>query len=806
MPSTRPEEMGPKRLLKTAVRDLVSRVLRAGDLAFAFSGPSRAAAAIRAHQRIQNSRPAGYIPEHTVFTDCETEQFLLRIGGRIDGIDPSSDPPLIEEIKTTTGDLAEAAEAENPLHWGQLKVYAYLYAAEHRLARVCTRLTYVHLENGKTREVERVFSFDALRTFFDDLIGRYSTWAATVADFRQTRDASITALAFPYAEYREGQRGMAVAVYRAIRDRSHLLVQAATGIGKTMAALFPAVKAIGEGLSDKVFYLTARTTARTAAEAAAAALARRGLRLKSLTLTAKDKICFHPEAGCQPDACPYARGHYDRINAAVEEAFSMDDLTRARVEAVAEAHRVCPFELSLELALWADLIICDYNYAFDPRVYLRRFFEEENEDYTFLVDEAHNLVDRSREMFSAALTKKPFLDVRRQLKTALPAVHRSMGDINTWMLAAKKTGRDSTTEEDGRTWTDVDAPESLLPLLRRFVAQAERWLAKNLSTDFREPLLEQYFSAGAFLRVAERYDRRYITLYRTDGREFSVRLFCVDPSGNMAEALRRCRSAVFFSATLTPVEYFREIFGCDESAGTMALPSPFPRENLGLFVYHRASTYYRDRSATAPKIARAVQALVAEKTGNYILYFPSYVYLQQVLSAFGPERPDLEILVQQPVMTEDEREAFLARFSAANTKTLVGFAVMGGIFGEGIDLAGERLSGAAVVGVGLPGICPEREIIRRYYAETNGRGFEYAYQYPGINRVMQAAGRVIRSSADRGAVLLIDTRFAAPRYRSLFPKHWQPKPVGKVRDLKAGLQSFWISTAARPEDLSPPRT
>ncbi len=796
MTASIPSETAPAGgFLKIGVRDLVSRVLRSGDLAFAFSGPSRAAAAIRAHQRIQARRPEGYIAEYPVSLDRETGRFLLRIGGRIDGVDPTASPPLVEEIKTTAGDLAAAAEAENPLHWGQLKAYAYLYATEHRLGAVCARLTYVQLESGKTRRIEQHLSYEALCAFFEDLIGRYAAWAAAVVEFRQLRDRSIDALSFPHAAYRPGQREMAVSVYRTIRDRGHLLVQAATGIGKTMAALFPAVKAMGEGLTGKIFYLTARTTARGAAEAAAALMAGCGLRLKVLTLTAKDKVCFSPEAGCRPEACPYARGHYDRINAAVDRAFSLDALPRTAVEAVAEQFRVCPFELSLELSMWADLIVCDYNYAFDPRVYLRRFFDEEHGDYTFLVDEAHNLVDRSREMFSAEIRKQPFLDVRRQLKTDLPQVFKSMGRINSWMLRAKKAGSEKRTDEGEDVWTDPDLPESLLPLLRRFVAGAERWLARNLAAGYREPLLELYFAAGAFLKAAERFDDRYTTLYRLAGKDLCARLFCVDPAGDMARALSRCRAAVFFSATLAPMDYFREIFGCPESAGTLAIGSPFPEERLGLFVFDRASTYFRDRAATAPKVARAAAALVTERPGNYLIFFPSYAYLKQVLALFADENPQVEVLVQTPAMSEVEREAFLARFSADNAETLVGFAVMGGIFGEGIDLAGERLSGAAVVGVGLPGICPERDVIRRYYAKINGRGFEYAYQYPGINRVMQAAGRVIRSTADRGAVLLIDSRFSSPRYRALFPAHWRPATAGSIRDLKSGLKRFWSAAA-----------
>ncbi len=787
-----------KPVLTIAVRDLVAHVLRSGDLSFSFSGPARTAEAIRAHQRIQQRRPAGYLAEQAVSHDTDSARFILRVGGRIDGVFPAAAPPLVEEIKTTTGELISASQAENPLHWGQLKVYAYIYAFDRALEAVDTRLTYVQLETGKTLRLERCFSFSDLKAFFDDLVRRYIDWASTVIEFRKIRDRSLSQLVFPYPAYRGRQRQMAVACYRTIRDGGHLLVQAATGIGKTMAALFPAVKAMEEGLAEKIFYLTARTTARTAAEAAVETLAQTGLRLKSLTLTAKDKICFSPEAGCRPEVCSFARGHYDRINQAVSRAFETDALTRQAVESAAKEHRVCPFELSLELSLWADLIICDYNYAFDPRVYLRRFFTEKSGDYAFLIDEAHNLVDRSREMFSAEISKQPFLDGRRNLKTELPDLYRSMGRINAWMGRTKKAGIEALTGEGEPAWVEPDAPESLLPLLRKFVAGAERWLALNLQADFRESLQELYFTAGTFLRVAEQYDLCYTTLYRIEGKNLSVRLFCVDPSANMTEVLARGRAAVFFSATLTPLDYFRDIFGCAPSAEMLALPSPFPRGRLGLFVLDRVSTYFRDRAATAPDIARAVQALVEERTGNYLLFFPSYAYLEQVFLLFAADRPGIETLVQTRSMTEAEREDFLARFSTANSRTLVGFAVMGGIFGEGIDLAGERLSGAAVVGVGLPGICLERDVIRDYYATVNRSGFEYAYQYPGINRVMQAAGRVIRSAEDRGVVLLIDTRFSSRRYRGLFPGHWQPRAVGAIRDLKLAIGDFWNSTENSP--------
>jgi len=772
--------------LKIAVRELVERVLRSGDLTFEFLGASRPIEAIRAHQIIQNSRPDTYQSEVSISHRVETDRLCLIIGGRIDGVYAEPDRTLIEEIKTTTRNPDYFEKNEDPLHWGQVKTYAYIYARQQNLDEIITRLTYYRIDTAEVREFTRTFDFAELELFFNDLVSRYLEWAEAIIDWSRSRNESIRNLEFPFATYRPGQDQLAKEAYRAMHNQAQLLVEAATGIGKTMAVLYPAVKSIAKSAGQKIFYLTARTTGQMVAEKALHELRANGLRFKSVTLTAKDKICFCPDSACNPEACEYARGHYDRLNDAVKAIFAADALTRERIVATAEAYRVCPFEFSLELCLWADGIICDYNYVFDPRVYLRRFFMEENGDYIFLIDEAHNLVDRGREMFSAEIFKQSFLEIRRQLKNELPHIFKSLGRINAWLVKARKK-----CDEFGNPLAEKSLPDDLIPLLRGFLFLTERWLSQNLKTGFREDLLDVYFTVSGFVRVADQYDECYTTCYEKSDRDLKLKLFCVDPSRHLEKVMRRCQTAIFFSATMTPMDYFKNILGCDQTAHHLILHSPFPGENLGIFISDHISTYYRHRDQTVSQVSRVIGTLVDQNTGNYLLYFPSYAYMQKVYRAFIAENPYTETIIQTPGMSEPEREAFLKRFSQDNLQTLVGFAVMGGIFGEGIDLIGDRLVGAGIIGVGLPGISMERELIKEYFSRTSSAGFEYAYLYPGINRVLQAAGRVIRTEKDRGVVLLIDQRYARYQYKSLLREEWDPVRVRDTRQLTDALQRFW---------------
>ena len=750
---------------------------------------------IRAHQRIQRQRPAEYQAEVPVQLSVEQPDFILNIAGRIDGLFHLSDQVIVEEIKSTLRPLKEIEAGQSEIHWGQAQCYAYMYALQEGLSEIDIQLTYVQLESERTLTLTRHRDLEGLAVFFEDLVARYFRWMQWLTDWTRTRDSSIRDLPFPFPSYRPGQREMAVEVYRTIRDERHLLAQAATGIGKTMAALYPGVKALGEGLTGKLLFLTARTTGRLAAQDALGALGEKGMRIKWVSLTAKEKICFSPESACTPDECPYAKGFFDRLNPALEAALEIDALTRDAIEQLANAHQICPFEFSLELVNWADCIIGDYNYAFDPTVRLKRLFDDGGGRYAVLVDEAHNLVDRAREMFSAQLTKQPVLDLRRQLKDDLPGLHKALGRINSWLAALRRR-----CQEEGGTCVDSDLPDGLVERLRVFSRAADRWLRLNQPKPYRDELLQLYFDGVRFMRVAEQYSQAYATIAETTDRELRIKLFCMDPSSQLVDCWGRCQAAILFSATLAPGDYFQSVLGCAADTQKINLTSPFPREHMSVFAATGISTLYRRRESSRESVARAIADMVQQRDGNYLLFFPSYEYLRLIQETFCEAYPEIDTIVQSKKMEEIEREAFLERFSDRVERTLVGFAVMGGIFGEGIDLKGERLTGAAIVGVGLPGIGTERELIKSYYDRTRSSGFEYAYQFPGINRVLQAAGRVIRSETDRGVVLLIDQRYGRQAYRTLLPSFWQVRPMGNSTQFIMSLKAFW----AKPgNDTSP---
>ena len=776
----------PKPSCTVSVRSLVEHLLRSGDLHFDLFGSAGAADGIRAHQQIQRSRPKGYQAEVAVQLEVEHTDLKLCVTGRIDGVLVEQGRTVIEEIKTTRRSLEDLTQTPNPLHWGQAQCYAYMWAVRENIPSVAVRLTYMNMDDGKIHHTEREWETAALGYFFNDLVSRYATWIAGRVDWVRLRDRSIKNLAFPYDDYRDGQRDMAVAVYRTIREKGCLLVQAATGIGKTIGALFPAVKALGDGLADKVVFLTARGTGRLAAESALVSLRAEGLALKSVTLTAKDKICFHSQGICSPDDCQWAKGYYDRIDGALADALDHDDLTRDRIEGIAGRYGVCPFEFSLELVSWADCVICDYNYAFSPGVMLQRLFGEDDGRHAVLVDEAHNLVDRSREMFSAQLDKDAFLAMRRLLKGRLTGIHGALGRINTWMAALRRR-----CAKAGRDLVEDELPAVLVDRLRTFLHTTERWLALNQQASFRDDLLGLFFEALRFVRVAEMFDKRYAVIYRSCTAGLRVKLFCVDPSHQLQAAWKRCRSAVLFSATLTPGGYFQSVLGCGDQATMLNLQSPFPSSNLAVFVADQIATLYRRRRDTCRAVTLSIAGLVRQRPGHYLLFFPSYEYMQLIYALFRDECAGLATVVQTPEMDEEARMAFLSKFNNAVDRTLVGFVVMGGIFGEAIDLKGERLIGAVIVGVGLPGISLEREIIRDYYHRTCSGGFEFAYQYPGINRVLQAAGRVIRTENDQGALLLIDRRYSQTRYRRLLPPNWDLRAVGDESGFQQQVRSFW---------------
>jgi DNA excision repair protein ERCC-2 len=775
-----------KKTLSISVRDLVEYTLRTGDLNLTFFGADRPAQAIRAHQAIQESRPEEYSAEVTIRHQVETDKYMLNISGRIDGIYKYPRRVVIDEIKTTRKPLEVVREEDNGVHWGQVKCYAYMYAAQNDLDKIDVQLTYFQVEQNKTAEILHTFNKTELKDFFDSLIIEYLAWADRITKWIELRDRTIGGMKFPFGNYRPGQDKMIEKTAMAIEERGALLIQAPTGIGKTMAVIFPAVQAMAQGLARKVFFLTARTTGRNAAEQSLEVLKENGLRIKYLSLTAKEKVCFNTEKSCNGEECVYARGFYDRINEALRDAFDQDDFTRNVVLRIARNHKICPFEFSLELSLWVDCIICDYNYVFDPRVYLRRFFEDGDSGYVLLVDESHNLVDRSREMYSATLHKEQILALRRRLRASLPGVYHSLGKVNSWLVKARKEMPENET-----TIAREECPADLCQHLRKFTQAAEQWLARNIQEAFRQDLLDFYFESRRFLSTAERYGTNYATCFTKAGKDFSVKLFCVDPSPHLRAVLERSSAAIFFSATLSPVQYFMRLFGCGDDARSLSLPSPFPSEHLCVMIAGKISALYKHREFTKYEVARMISALIDQKKGNYLIFFPSYEYMRMIHEIFQKRRPCAHIIVQNRKMSEQDREQFLAHFDQRADGYLTGFAVMGGFFAESIDLVGERLAGAAVVGVGFPQISLEREIIKAYFDNMNGSGFAFAYQVPGMIKVLQAAGRVIRSEEDRGVVMLIDTRYAVTPYRLMLPDEWRPTFVDNVEKVGTVLQKFW---------------
>jgi len=784
--------------IPVAVRELVGFVLRSGDLGSVFVPSSRMVEGTFGHQLLQRQRPPEYRSEVPVSFTYQAEPLGVEVSGRVDGLIYDGETLLVEEIKTTYAAL-DGRRFDNPVHWAQAKVYGYILATDYDLDQVDVQLTYVHLPTGKWAEDCRTFTTAELETFFDGLVEKYLEWVGTYYVWCGERALSIDGLAFPFAEYRPGQRELCAAVRQNIDSGGRLYASAPTGIGKTISVLYAAVQALGESRAEKLFYLTAKTSGRTVAEKACDDLRGAGLKIKSITLTARERICFNADRGraCDPENCEFARGYFDRINDAILDLFdSRDDFTREQIEATARVHTVCPFELSLDLSLWSDIIICDYNYALDPKAYLRRYFLERKGDYAFLVDEAHNLVDRARDMFSAGLHKRDVLVLRRAVAEDHPTLARALSKANAYMLSQLKR---CESEGDGTHWLDREAPADLLPLLQSVLDEAEIVLARNRPAPYRADLLQFFFDIIGFMRVADLFDERFVTYGQKSGRDLYLRLYCLDPSHQIRLALRRGASATFFSATLTPVQYFRDILGGERGDGTLELDSPFPVEHLSVLVADDVDTTYRRRALTYDQVAASIEAAVSTRPGRYMAYFPSFRYMDEVLRRFRAAYPGIRVLSQTSRMSETDKEAFLAVFDdeAARAgeragETVLGFAVMGGIFGEGIDLVGERLVGAVVVGVGLPQLGLERDLIRHYYDERDIPGFEYAYTYPGMNRVLQAAGRVIRSESDRGLIVLVDRRFGEERYSELFPAAWAgARPVRGPQHIAAAAREFW---------------
>ena len=773
--------------IRISVRNLVEFILRSGDIdnrRASFDTMEAMQAGSRLHRKIQKKMGSTYNAEVPLNIIIEEENYELGIWGRADGI-IIEETVTIDEIKGVYLSL-DLLEEPIKVHLAQAKCYAYIYGIQNDLQKINVQMTYGNLDTGDLKYFSYEYTMQQLQEWFSDLILKYKKWADFQYEWRKKRQASIKELAFPFP-YREGQKELAAGVYRTIARKKNLFIQAPTGVGKTISTLYPAIKAVGEGLGDKIFYLTAKTVTANVAKETLGILCEKGYRAKSVQITAKEKLCPWEEVECNPVSCPYAKGHFDRVNDAVYDLLQKENnLTREVLLAHAKEYQVCPFEMCLDMATWADNIICDYNYVFDPNVYLKRFFADGiKADYIFLVDETHNLVERGREMYSAALVKEDILAVRKIMKPRSSAIEKELSKCNKLMLEYKR---------ECETYQIYESIPNLIFSCMRLAAKIEEYMQKNPEFPGREVVLDFYFELRNFLNIYERVDEHYVIYGQHDeeGR-FVIKLFCVDPSFNLQECLDKGNATIFFSATLLPVQYYKELLTNKTDDYAVYARTTFSQDKRLLLIGNDVSSKYTRRTPEEyGRIADYIYRTIKKKKGNYMVFFPSYLFLKKVHEAIELRMDEtITCICQESGMREEEREAFLEAFQEEKEESLVAFCVMGGIFGEGIDLKREQLIGAIIVGTGLPQISNEREILKEYYDKKEGMGFDYAYRYPGMNKVLQAAGRVIRTAEDVGIIELLDERFLQNDYQRLFPREWEQRSVCQLSNLEEKLTTFW---------------
>ena len=835
--------------IRISVRDLVEFVMRSGDLDERAAGVTEEAMleGARMHRKLQREEGPEYtaevplsicypirLPEEdetgngcaapegpaaeeqpaaqagTAGKPASCGEAAVLIEGRADGIFLGSDPenPIfgeawtVDEIKTTYRKLSCMKEPE-PVHLAQAKCYAYIYAVQNRLETVRVRMTYCSLVTQEVRRFTQEFTADEISRWFDALMEEYARWAGMEIRWKKVRDRSLSELVFPFT-YRPGQKELAVHVYHTICHGRKLFLEAPTGTGKTISVVFPALKAVGEGKADRLFYFTAKTVTGRVALETFSIMRERGLRLRSIQLTAKDRICPMEKRACNPDDCPRAKGHFDRVNEALYALVTeQEDVSRGVLEEYAEKYNVCPFELGLDVSLFADAVVGDYNYLFDPHARLKRFFAEgkAKNRYLFLVDEAHNLVERGREMYSASLSSGEIRAFRSSVREVYPALWRKLGKL----VAAFRPCREQLGGEDKAVFPEdidafADAAYKVMEEMQSILYEQRRSGQADHSPGLpvaQESFLSVYFDLSHFLMIYEGMDEAYRIYAVQKGREdCEIRLFCADPSAKLAECLEKGEASILFSATFLPIRYYKRLLGGREEDYEVYARSSFDPGKLGLFIATDVTSRYRMRGAEQyGKIALCIHSAVSRRHGNYMVFFPSYSFMEAVLeqyTALYPEDEENAFAVQSPQMTESERQAFLDRFEqVSDDKSLLGFCVLGGIFSEGIDLRQDRLIGALVVGTGFPQVCVEREILKQYFDEKGESGFDYAYRFPGMNKVLQAAGRVIRTADDVGVVVLMDERFTTGAYRRMFPAEWSGSRLTDSSGIGDIVSRFW---------------
>lgn len=774
-------------LIKISIRNLVEFVLRRGSIDSRIKASVRALEGIKGHKKIQSSYSEKDRAEVTLKEDIDFKDFTLRVEGRADGILEENEKIIIDEIKTTTKNVMDIDYDFNELHWAQAKVYAYIYSKEKDLESIIVQLTYYNVEDFGTKFLRQEYSFNELKEFFYDLIEKYKEWILLEKKWIDFRNDSIENFNFPFEVYRKGQRELAIRVYKAISEGKKCFAEAPTGTGKTMSTLFPAVKALGAKETNKIFYITAKTTTREIANNTLRIMREKGLNIRSVNITAKDKCCKMEEKKCIPEYCPYANGYFDRVNMALKEALKhKEEYDLEYINKLSDEYNICPFEFSLELSNFCDVVICDYNYIFDPQASLKGILEGKAKDYTILIDEAHNLLDRGRSMYSSKIFKDDFLKLKREFKSKDKGIYNSLDRANKYLIEKRKVLENLET----KSLVEKEEPSDLYGILRSFLEKVDIYESK--SSEENSSLLELYFNVYEFLNICGYYGEDFTTLYKLDGNNLELSLNCLDPSRILKSIMNRFKSVIIFSATLLPMEYFKELYGAQEGDYSVNLTSPFDYKNKLTIVGKDVSTTYSNRKRTLPKIVNYIIECAKSKRGNYLVFFPSYEYMWMVHEEIKKREVDFSLVAQGDHMKEEEKEEFLSLFKEGGEKTHLGLAVLGGHFSEGIDLTLDKLIGVIIIGVGMPKICLERESIKEYYNSIGKNGFDYAYVYPGIIKVLQAAGRCIRTERDKGVVLLLDDRYFTNKYKSLLPREWFLNIlVESEKGIKKTCEHFW---------------
>ncbi len=754
-----------------SVHQLVDFLLRSGDIDNRVFNRSSMSEGSRLHSEYQGRQSSNYMSEYPLAVSLNIDEIDILLEGRADGIIKKSDGSyVIDEIKTTVEDLKIFHEQNLEWHLGQAKCYAYMFAKSNDLEYISIKLTYIRQGKEKEQFIDSYYcNYLELEQFVFDLINDYLEFYNIIFQKQEKRNQSIESLAFPFNKYRQGQRELAKYCYASAKKGKRLFVEAPTGIGKTMSTIFPFIKAMRDDEKSKIFYLTAKTPGKEAAHQALKLLKEKGLSLSDIIITAKDKICFCKGQSCNPDECPYAKGYYDKIQTVLRYAIlTYDDFDLALITRIAYENQICPFEFELDLSLFMDVIVCDYNYLFDPISYMKRYFDEDSSHFLALVDEAHNLVDRSRDMYSSSLSYESFKEARKSVK------HSKLHKLKLALSKMNKMFKEYLDDEEDGNHILENFDDYTYKTIASFITTMQD-INKNDNKEMSKELLSFYLDVNRFARILEFVNDNYLLYVQKEKDNIILNISCLDASIYLRSCLKALKGAVLFSATLSPLDYFVNTLGGEEKDARLVLPSPFPKENLKIIIAPNVSIRYKKRDTSYQKVADYISSFVKNKIGNYFIFLPSYEYLHNLMPFISIE--DADIFEQDREMSDEEKEAFLLNFKPNPEKTALGFVIVGGAFGEGIDLVSDRLIGAVIVGIGMPKINFVSDQIDKYFDEQGLSGYNYAYLNPGMNKIMQALGRVIRSEEDKGAVLLIDERYLTNEYRDLFKAEWREYEV-----------------------------